>query len=79
MKTYEVPLAAQVIAPVGDQIYIGSLVRFVLQLKQLRGFNITSFSVDGFESAEIQQQLMLAAMASILQYRLNRSTCSNAA
>ena len=34
----------------------------MLQLKQLRGFNITSFSVDGFESAEIQQQLMLAGL-----------------
>ncbi len=62
VKTYEVPLAAQVIAPVGDQIYISALIRLVLQLKQLRGFNITSFSIDGFESAEIQQQLMLAGM-----------------
>ena len=62
VNTYEVPLAAQMKALVGDQIYINSIIRFVLQLKQLRGFNITSFSVDGFESAEIQQQLMLAGL-----------------
>jgi hypothetical protein len=62
VNTYEVPLAAQIVAPVGDQIYINAIIRFILQLKQLRGFNITSFSVDGFESAEIQQQLMLAGM-----------------
>jgi hypothetical protein len=62
IKTYEVPLVAQIVAPVGDQIYISAIIRLVLQLKQLRGFNITSFSVDGFESAEIQQQLMLAGM-----------------
>ena len=62
VKTYEVPLAAQIIAQPGDQIYVSAIIRFVLQLKQVRGFNITSFSVDGFESAEIQQQLMLAGM-----------------
>jgi hypothetical protein len=62
VNSYEVPLVAQMKAPVGDQIYINAIIRFVLQLKQLRGFNITSFSVDGFESAEIQQQLMLAGL-----------------
>ena len=62
VNTYEVPLVAQMKAQVGDQIYINSIIRFVLQLKQLHGFNITSFSVDGFQSAEIQQQLMLAGM-----------------
>jgi hypothetical protein len=62
VKTYDVPLAAQIIAQPGDQIYVSSIIRLVLQLKQMRGFNITSFSVDGFESAEIQQQLMLAGM-----------------
>jgi hypothetical protein len=62
VNTYEVPLVAQMVAPVGDQIYINAIIRFVLELKQLRGFNITSFSVDGFQSAEIQQQLMLAGM-----------------
>ncbi len=62
VNSYEVPLVAQIVAPVGDQIYISAIIRFILQLKQLRGFNITSFSVDGFESAEIQQQLMLAGL-----------------
>jgi hypothetical protein len=62
VNTYEVPLVAQIVAPPSDQIYISAIIRLILQLKQLRGFNITSFSVDGFESAEIQQQLMLAGM-----------------
>jgi hypothetical protein len=62
VRTFEVPLVAQVIAPVGDQIYLGAITRFVLQLKQLRGFNITSFSIDGFESAQLQQELMLAGL-----------------
>jgi hypothetical protein len=37
-------------------------VRFILQLKQLRGFNITSFSFDGFQSADAMQQLMLEGL-----------------
>jgi hypothetical protein len=62
VRHFEVPLVAQIIAPVGDQIYIGSIVRFILQLKYLRGFNITSFSFDGFQSADAMQQLMLAGL-----------------
>jgi hypothetical protein len=62
VRTFEIPLVAQIIAPVGDQIYLGAITRFILQLKQLRGFNITSFSVDGFQSAQLQQELMLAGM-----------------
>jgi hypothetical protein len=62
VRSYEVPFAAQVVAPVGDQIYIGSIVRFILQLKTLRHFNITSFSFDGYQSADASQQLMLAGL-----------------
>lgn len=62
VATYEVPLAAQIVAPIGDQIYIGSIVRFILQLKYMRKFNITSFSFDGFQSADASQQLMLAGL-----------------
>jgi hypothetical protein len=62
VRSYEVPLAAQIVAPIGDQIYIGSIVRFILQMKALRGFNITSFSFDGYQSADASQQLMLAGL-----------------
>lgn len=62
VRTYEVPLVAQIVAPIGDQIYIGSIVRFILQLKQLRKFNITSFSFDQFQAADASQQLMLAGL-----------------
>jgi hypothetical protein len=62
MRTYEVPLVAQILAPVSDQIYLGSIVRFILQLRQLRGFNITSFSSDSFQSASAGQELMLAGL-----------------
>lgn len=62
VRTFEIPLAAQVIAPIGDQIYLGAFARLAVQLKQMRGFNITSFSVDGYASAQLQQELMLAGM-----------------
>jgi hypothetical protein len=62
VRGYEVPLVAQIVAPAGGQIYIGAIVRFILQLKQLRGFNITSFSFDGFQSADAMQQLALAGL-----------------
>jgi hypothetical protein len=62
VRIYEVPLAAQIIAPEGDQIYISAITRFILQLKFLRGFNITSFSYDGWQSADASQQLMLAGL-----------------
>jgi hypothetical protein len=62
VRTYEVPLVAQIVAPAGGQIYIGSITRFILQLKALRGFNITSFSFDGFQSADAMQQLALAGL-----------------
>jgi hypothetical protein len=65
VNSYEVPLVAQIIAPVGEQIYLGSVVRFILQLKQLRGFNITSFSSDTFASADVGQQLMHAEMVTV--------------
>ncbi len=62
IRTYEVPLVAQIVAPSGDQIYLSSIVRLILQLKQIRGFNITSFSFDGFQSAMAAQELMLAGL-----------------
>ena len=62
MRTYEVPLVAQIVAPVSDQIYLSSIVRFILQLRQLRGFNITSFSSDQFQSASAGQELTLAGL-----------------
>ena len=62
VRSYDIPLVAQIVAPVGDQIYIGSIVRFIIQLREQRGFNITSFSYDGFQSADSAQQLMLAGM-----------------
>lgn len=65
VRTFEVPLAAQIAAPVGEQIYFGSIVRFILQLKQERGFNITSFSTDRFQSADLCQQLMLAGLVTV--------------
>ena len=74
---YEVPLAAQILAPVGDQIYIGSIVRLILQLKLLRGFNITSFSFDGFQSVEPIQQLTLAGLVTagmVIDQRTGRPT-----
>lgn len=62
MHTYEIPLVTRIVAPVGGQIMLGSVVRLILQLKQLRHFNITSFSFDQFQSADLTQQLMLAGM-----------------
>lgn len=62
VRTFEVPLVAQIAAPIGEQIYLGSFVRLILQLKYERGFNITSFSSDRFQSADAAQQLMLAGL-----------------
>lgn len=62
VRHFEVPLVAQIVAPPGDQIYISSVTRLILQLKQVRGFNITSFSFDGFQSADAMQQLALAGL-----------------
>jgi hypothetical protein len=62
VREFEIPLVAQIIAPVGSQVFIGSIGRFILQLKQLRGFNITSFSFDGFQSSDVTQQLVLAGL-----------------
>lgn len=62
VRSFEVPLVAQIVAPTGGQIYITSIVRLVLQLKQVRGFNITSFSFDGFQSASAMQELALAGL-----------------
>ena len=62
MRTFEVPLVAQIAAPVDQQIYLTSIVRFILMLKAERGFNITSFSGDGFQSADAAQQLVLAGL-----------------
>lgn len=62
VRSYEVPLVAQIRAHSGDQIYLNSITRLILQLKQLRGFNITSFSFDGFQSAGSMQELALAGL-----------------
>ncbi len=62
VRVFEVPLVAQVAAPVGEQIYLGAFIRLILQLKYERGFNITSFSSDRFQSADAAQQLMLAGL-----------------
>lgn len=62
MRTFEIPLVAQIAAPVGEQIYLGAITRLILQLKYERGFNITSFSSDSFQSADLAQQLMIAGM-----------------
>jgi hypothetical protein len=62
VRSYEVPFVAQIRALSGDQIYLNSITRLILQLKQLRGFNITSFSFDGFQSAGSMQELALAGL-----------------
>jgi hypothetical protein len=62
-RTYSVPLVAQIIAPEGGQVYITSVVKLILLLRQVRGFNITSFSFDGFQSVEASQQLVEAGLA----------------
>lgn len=62
VRQFEIPLAAQILAPTGDQIYIGGITQLILQLKALRGFNITSFSFDGFQSAAQMQELALAGL-----------------
>lgn len=62
MRQFEIPLVAQILAPSGDQIYLSAITRLILQLKQIRGFNITSFSFDGFQSAGSMQELALAGL-----------------
>lgn len=62
VRTYEVPLVAQIIAPLGDQIYISTVVKFILALRQVLGFNITSVAADQFASADALQQLALAGL-----------------
>jgi hypothetical protein len=62
VQTFDFPLIAQITAPVGEQIYLGSIVQLVLLLKQHLGFNITSFSMDGFQSAQSMQQLAAAGL-----------------
>lgn len=62
VRAFEVPFVAQIVAPVGSQIFISSIVRLILQLKQVRGFNITSFSFDSFQSSQAGQELMLAGL-----------------
>ena len=62
VRVFELPLVAQIVAQTGDQVYLSSVTRFILQLRQLRGFNITSFSFDGWQSADAAQQLTLAGL-----------------
>lgn len=62
VRTFEVPLVAQIAAPPGDQIYLGAITRLVLALKRERGFNITSFSMDGYQSANQAQELVGAGL-----------------
>jgi hypothetical protein len=62
VNRYEIPLVAQIIAPHGDQIYLSSVIRFILQLRQVLGFNVTSFSTDTFQSASVGQELTQAGL-----------------
>jgi len=62
VNRYEIPLVAQIVAPSGDQIYLSSVVRLILQLRQVLGFNITSFSTDTFQSASVGQELTHAGL-----------------
>lgn len=62
VRTFEVPLAAQIAAPTGSQISLGSVVRLILMLKQERGFNVTSVSMDGYQSALALQELAWAGI-----------------
>ena len=62
VNRYEIPLVAQIVAPTGDQIYLSSVIRFILQLRQVLGFNITSFSTDTFQSASVGQELTNAGL-----------------
>lgn len=62
MRRFDIPLVCQIAAPVGEIIYIDTIVRFILQLKEERGFNITSYSSDQFQSATMATQLMLAGL-----------------
>lgn len=62
LRTFEVPLAAQIAAPRGSQIQVPAIVRLILLLKQERGFNITSASMDGYQSASSLQQLVSAGI-----------------
>lgn len=63
VRTFEIPLAAQIAAPPGSQIQLGSILRMILLLRQERGFNITSWSTDGFESAMAMQEMAWAGIA----------------
>lgn len=65
VRTFDVPLAAQIAAPAGQQIQLGSIIRMILLLKQERGFNITSWSIDGFESAMMMQEMAWAGIATV--------------
>jgi hypothetical protein len=62
VNAYEVPLVAQVVAPAGGQIFLSAITRLVIQLKQLRGFRITSFSTDTFGSAGVGSELTNAGL-----------------
>ena len=63
LRTFEVPLATQIAAPPSSQIQVPAIVRLILMLKQERGFNISSVSMDGYQSASSLQQLVWAGIA----------------
>jgi hypothetical protein len=62
VNRYIVPLVFQIIAPEYGEITLSSISKFILQLRGIRGINITSFSYDGFQSAGAIQELTQAGL-----------------
>jgi hypothetical protein len=62
IRTFDVPLATRIVSPPGGQISIGGIIEFILRLRQERGFNITSVSMDNFQSALALQEFAAAGI-----------------
>lgn len=63
VRTFDVPLACRIVSLPGEQISLSGLVEFVLRLRSERGFNITSVSMDQYQSSLMLQEFAEAGIA----------------
>jgi predicted phage terminase large subunit-like protein len=62
---FEVPLVMRVIAPRVGHLNLGACADFIIALRQVRRFLITSASVAGFQSASLVQKFVRAGLVTV--------------
>jgi predicted phage terminase large subunit-like protein len=62
---FEVPLVMRIIAPRVGHLNLGACADFIIALRQVRRFLITSASVAGFQSASLVQKFVRAGLVTV--------------